>query len=74
MDQIGLQARDIAESEVTRYLGWWGQAISYKVGEREILGIRERARAGGDFDLKDFHRRVLEIGTVRLDLLREMMA
>ncbi len=57
-----------------RYLGWWGQAISYKVGEREILGIRERAKASADFDLKDFHRKVLQIGTVRLDLLKEMMA
>ena len=74
MEKVGLQARDIAESEVTRYLGWWGQAIAYKVGEREILGIREKARAGEGFNLKDFHRRVLEIGTVRLDLLREMMS
>lgn len=73
MEQVGLQARDIAESEVTRYLGWWGQAISYKVGEREILRIRDSARTADDFDLKDFHRKVLEIGTVRLDLLREMM-
>lgn len=73
LEQVGLQARDIAESEVTRYLGWWGQAISYKVGEREILRIRESARASDDFDLAEFHRRVLEIGTVRLDLLREMM-
>lgn len=74
MEKIGLQPRDIAESEVIRYLGWWGQAIAYKVGEREILGIRDRLRRSGDLDLKDFHRRVLDIGTVRLDLLREMMA
>lgn len=74
MEKVGLQPRDIAESEVTRYLGWWGQAIAYKVGEREILAIREKARANDGFDLKDFHRRVLEIGTVRLDLLREMMS
>lgn len=74
MEKVGLQPRDIAESEVTRYLGWWGQAIAYKVGEREILGIREKARTDEAFNLKDFHRRVLEIGTVRLDLLREMMS
>lgn len=74
MEKIGLQPRDIAESEVTRYLGWWGQAISYKVGEREILSLRESERSRGDFDLRDFHRRVLEIGTVRLDRLAEMMS
>ena len=74
IENVGLQARDVAESEVTRYLGWWGQAIAYKVGEREILRIREKARTDEAFNLKDFHRRVLEIGTVRLDLLREMMS
>jgi len=75
MEQIGLQARDVAESEVKRYLGWWGQAISYKVGEREILGMRDQAmrEAGAGFDRKDFHRRMLEGGAIRLDQLREEM-
>lgn len=74
MREIGLQAPDIAVSEVKRYLGWPGQAISYKVGEREILDIRSGEKSAGGFDLKDFHRRVLDIGTVRLDLLREEMS
>lgn len=75
MDRIGLQAPDIAESEVKRYLGWWGQAISYKVGEREILAIRSDVmkRDGSAFDRKDFHRRVLEAGAIRLDHLREAL-
>ncbi len=73
MEEIGLHPRDISESEVTRYLGWSGQAISYKVGEREILDIRDRLRARGEFHLKDFHRRVLELGEIRLDHLRERM-
>jgi uncharacterized protein (DUF885 family) len=75
MDEIGLQARDMAESEVKRYLGWWAQAISYKVGEREILDIRDQAmrEAGKGFDRKDFHRRMLEGGSIRLDQLREEM-
>jgi uncharacterized protein (DUF885 family) len=75
MNQIGLIARDMAESEVKRYLGWWGQAISYKVGEREILKIRDEVteREGAAFDLKDFHRRILEAGAIRLDQLREAM-
>ena len=64
-----------AESEVTRYYGWPGQAISYKVGEKAILDLRDDARhARGDtFDLKTFHRDLLEVGPVGLDLLREMM-
>lgn len=73
MEQVGLQARDVAESEVKRYLGWWGQAISYKVGEREILSIRDEASSRPDFDLKDFHRRMLEAGAIALDPLRQVM-
>jgi len=55
-------------------LGWWGQAISYKVGEREILGMRERARARSGFDQKEFHRKVLEAGAIRLDHLHDVMS
>jgi uncharacterized protein (DUF885 family) len=75
IERIGLQPRDIAESEVKRYLGWPAQAISYKVGEREILDIRRLAQAGSvnGFDLKDFHHRLLEAGAIRLDHLREAM-
>jgi uncharacterized protein (DUF885 family) len=73
IERVGLQPRDIAESEVKRYLGWAGQAISYKVGEREILDIRRQLEKRGAFDLKDFHRRVLEGGEVRLDYLRRRL-
>lgn len=59
-------------SRAGRYLGWPGQAPSYKIGERLWLDLREesRARAGADFDLKDFHRRALDLGGVGLDTLR----
>ena len=62
-----------AEAEVNRYLGWPGQAISYKIGERYILQLRDelRSRHGDDFDLRRFHRRVLEVGPVALDVMRE---
>ncbi|CCI54863.1 conserved hypothetical protein [Nostocoides jenkinsii Ben 74] len=58
--------------ELDRYLGWPGQAPSYKIGERLWLQLREEARArdGDEFDLKDFHRRALDIGGVGLDTLR----
>jgi uncharacterized protein (DUF885 family) len=73
MEKVALQPRDMSESEVLRYLGWPGQAISYKVGEREILDMRREAMrpAGDSFDSKDFHRRLLEAGAIRLDHLRE---
>lgn len=65
--------RDYAESEVTRYLGWPGQAISYKVGERVILDLRDRWLADGRGDLKAFHARVLGFGPVGLDLLEDLV-
>ncbi|MBI5161250.1 MAG: DUF885 domain-containing protein [Micrococcales bacterium] len=58
--------------EVTRYLGWPGQAPSYKVGQRVWEQLRDevRRREGDDFDLKAFHTRALDIGGVGLDTLR----
>jgi uncharacterized protein (DUF885 family) len=63
---------EFMSSEVDRYLGWPGQAISYKVGERVWLECREnvRRRMGDAFDLKDFHSRALELGPMGLDQLR----
>jgi uncharacterized protein (DUF885 family) len=58
--------------ELDRYLGWPGQAPSYKIGERLWLQLRDdvRAREGESFDLAAFHRRALDIGSVGLDVLR----
>jgi uncharacterized protein (DUF885 family) len=58
--------------ELNRYLGWPGQAPSYKVGERIWLQARDdaRARKGADFDLKEFHRNALDLGSLGLDPLK----
>jgi len=64
---------DMAESEATRYAGWPGQAISYKVGERAILDLREELSAQDDFDLKQFHADLLSVGSIGLDLMRDLM-
>jgi uncharacterized protein (DUF885 family) len=58
--------------ELDRYLGWPGQAPSYKIGERLWMQLREETarREGEDFDLTAFHRRALDIGSVGLDTLR----
>ncbi|MFS0703996.1 DUF885 domain-containing protein [Cellulomonas sp. 179-A 9B4 NHS] len=67
-------------SEVERYLGWPGQAISYKLGERAWLAGRERARArrasaGQAFDLRAWHTAALGLGSLGLDdLERELGA
>jgi len=65
-------AQEFLRFELDRYLGWPGQAPSYKIGERLWLQLRDdaRAKAGDDFDLKTFHRRALDIGSVGLDVLR----
>ncbi|MET3510165.1 DUF885 domain-containing protein [Plantibacter sp. MCCC 1A11337] len=61
--------------EVNRYLGWPGQAPSYKIGQRIWEQLRDDAarRAGDAFDIKDFHRRALDLGGVGLDTLRTAM-
>ena len=62
--------------EVNRYLGWPGQAPSYKVGERLWLQARDEAKArhGAAFDLRTFHRQALDLGSVGLDPLLASLA
>ena len=65
-----------ARSEVDRYLGWPGQAISYKVGERFWMEAREDAkkRLGSKFALKKFHSYALNLGPMGLDPFKAEMA
>lgn len=58
--------------EVNRYLGWPGQAPSYKIGQRIWEQLRDEAaeREGASFSLAGFHRRALDLGGVGLDTLR----
>jgi uncharacterized protein (DUF885 family) len=68
----GFMSTEVLRFELERYLGWPGQAPSYKLGEKLWLELRDesRARAGDAFDLKEFHRRVLNLGGMGLDVLR----
>ena len=72
----GMLAPDFAKSEVERYLGWPGQAISYKVGERVWMKVREdaKARLGSNFDIKAWHNYALKIGPMGLDKFEKEMA
>ncbi|MFE7844811.1 DUF885 domain-containing protein [Microbacterium sp. NPDC057407] len=62
--------------EVNRYLGWPGQAPSYKVGQRIWEQLRDEVaeREGADFSIKRFHKRALDIGGVGLDTLRSALS
>ena len=66
---------DVLRFELDRYLGWPGQAPSYKVGERLWSALRDDVAAaeGAAFDLRDFHRRALDVGSVGLDVLRSAL-
>ncbi|MGO4585009.1 DUF885 domain-containing protein [Arthrobacter sp. 2RAF6] len=59
--------------EFTRYLGWPGQAPSYKVGQRLWEEIRAELERRDGFDLKSFHTDALNIGSVGLDTLRRAL-
>jgi uncharacterized protein (DUF885 family) len=59
--------------EFTRYLGWPGQAPSYKVGQRLWEQIRAERESRPGFDLKEFHTEALDIGSVGLDTLRRAL-
>lgn len=76
MGQHCLMDPAFIDFEVKRYLGWPGQAPSYKVGERIWLEARDdaRARAGSSFDLKAFHTAALNLGSLGLDPLKAALA
>ena len=60
-------------TEIDRYIGWPGQAISYKIGEIAIKNLREKAEKelGKKFEIKEFHNRILRNGSVPLPILLE---
>jgi uncharacterized protein (DUF885 family) len=69
-ENVGLTERETV-NEVDRYIVWPGQALAYKVGQREIERVRteQRRRLGDGFDLRAFHDELLRHAAVPLSTL-----
>jgi uncharacterized protein (DUF885 family) len=69
-DNVGLTERETV-NEVDRYIVWPAQALSYKVGQREIEALRraEQQRLAEQFDLRAFHDAILSHAAVPLSAL-----
>ncbi len=59
------------QTEVDRYIAWPGQALAYKLGQLEIIKLREEAKQklGAKFDLRAFHDEIVGNGALPLDVL-----
>ena len=64
-----------SRGEVDRYIMWPGQACAYMVGELKIMELREKAKKalGGKFDIREFHRILLQNGTLPLELAEKQV-
>lgn len=70
----GMAESDVI-AEIERYFVMPGQATAYKVGMTKILELREKAQKelGDKYDIRDFHRAVLNNGSVPLDILEDLV-
>lgn len=73
-DNTSLSLHEI-NTEIDRYIGWPGQAVSYKIGEIKIRELRKRAekKLGDKFNIQDFHDLVLVNGSIPLMTLERIV-
>ncbi|HTT84016.1 MAG TPA: DUF885 domain-containing protein [Rhizomicrobium sp.] len=69
--QSGCADEPTIQAEVDRYIAWPAQGLSYKIGQLNILALRERAKQqlGSRFDIRTFHDEILSAGSLPLDVL-----
>ena len=62
-------------TEIDRYIGWPGQALSYKIGEIKIKQLRKKTEEalGKQFNIGEFHNAILQNGSVPLTLLEKQV-
>lgn len=62
-------------TEIDRYIGWPGQAVSYKIGELKIRELRQKAEKelGELFDIRVFHDTILANGSLPLNTLERVV-
>lgn len=73
-EHTALGTNNIA-NEVDRYIAWPGQALAYKIGQLELLRLREEARErrGSGFEIRQFHDAVLAPAPLPLAVLRQVV-
>jgi uncharacterized protein (DUF885 family) len=73
VEYFKLHAPTESLAEVDRYISWPGQALSYKMGQLEIVKLRKEAqqKLATKFDIRDFHDAMLRDGVLPLELLDE---
>jgi len=61
------------QAETDRYIAIPGQALGYKLGQLEILRLRQKAQdeLGKHYDVRAFHDEILNAGALPLDLLEK---
>ena len=59
---------DYIKKEILRYINMPCQALTYKIGEKVMLYLRKTCMMDG-YNLKDFHKKVMELGPCHLDIL-----
>jgi uncharacterized protein (DUF885 family) len=59
------------QAETDRYIAWPAQALGYKLGQLEILNLRDRAQKelGSKYDIRAFHDEILNGGALPLEVL-----